>query len=67
MTGEGVLAARVGIGQGIAGFVVGVVRDVEIAEGATDVGGRSGCVAGDALADGGFEVVELCAGDAAVV
>lgn len=65
MTGDGVFAASVGIGHGIAGLVVGVVRGLVMAEGFTDVGGRSGWVAGDAFADGGLEFGEECAGDGA--
>ena len=43
MTGEGVLAASVGIGQGILGFCAAAVRGVfMIEDGVTDVGGRMG-------------------------
>ncbi len=63
MTGDGVLAATVGIGHGIPEVVPDVVR-----AGAMTVvdGGRCGCVAGEAFADGGFEVAELCPGEGAI-
>lgn len=63
ITGDGVFAAMVGIGH--ASPAVAVDRAVVGAGIVADDGGRCGCVAGDAFADGGFEfaVPELWPGE----
>ena len=64
MTGEGVFAAIVGMGHGICAPGGGrPALGFDIEDGA-DEGGRCGCVAGDAFAEGGFDAVaELWPGE----
>ena len=65
ITGDGVFAAIVGIGHGMPELDA----DRGPAAPIDDEGGRCGCVAGDAFADGGFDVAvaELCPGEGPAV